>query len=560
VAIFYCQTNSVSRSSGRSAVAAAAYRSASELLDQRTGLVHDYTRKLGVAETNILLPADAPPLTRNELWNSAESAERRSDSRTAREWIVALPAELNAKQRSALTTEFAQCLVDRFGVGVDVSIHQPDTAGDQRNHHAHLLCTTRQINEHGIGEKSTIELSDSARRKRGLTAVSDEVAAVRKLWADTANLALNHAGHAVQIDQRGLTARGIDREPTTHLGAAATAMERRGQKSDRGNVNRAVQQRNTERRQLTGKLIDLQAERERRQQRERQRKTPDPLAGYRAAAESARQNHNSGPVIIQIAEMKIKVAQRYLTIGKNPNHCGTEITQIAQQIVFKKLAVELEEKAATEKAATEKLAAEKAALEKAALEKAALEKAATEKAATEKAAVAMKATEKAALEKAATEKAALEKAALEKLAAEKAATEKVATEKLAAEKAAAEKVATEKLAAEKAAAELATVNKYTPEELDAVNKYITEREDKRIRGGDVSKHAHYTPGEGKLSFVGVREVNGQPLALVKRGGDVLVIPTDPTTAYRLQKIAVGNSVSIAPNGSIKTSRGRSISR
>jgi len=103
--------------------------------------------------------------------------------------------------------------------------------------------------------------------------------------------------------------------------------------------------------------------------------------------------------------------------------------------------------------------------------------------------------------------------------------------------------------------ELATVNKYTPEELTAVNKYISERESKRQTGMDIPKHAHYTPGEGKLSFAGTRNVNGQPLALVKRGSSVMVLPTDPTTAHRLQKIAIGNSVSIAPNGSIKMSRG-----
>ena len=108
--------------------------------------------------------------------------------------------------------------------------------------------------------------------------------------------------------------------------------------------------------------------------------------------------------------------------------------------------------------------------------------------------------------------------------------------------------------------ELDAINKYTPEELAAVNQYISERESKRQTGLDIPKHTHYSSGEGKLSFVGTRNVNGQPLALVKRGGDVLVIPTDPTTAHRLQKIPVGNSVSIAPNGSIKTSRGRSMSR
>jgi hypothetical protein len=227
MAIFYCQTTPLSRSAGRSAVAAAAYRSGSELVDERTGLVHDYERRSGVESADLVLPPDAPTLTRGEVWNQAEAAEIRKDGRTAREWVIALPDELGPDERRALTLEFAATLADRYRVGVDVAIHKPGREGDQRNHHAHLLTTTRQIGPDGFGAKADIELSDKARAGRGLPAARTEIEAVRGIWAGLANTHLEHAGRVERIDHRSLKAQGIEREPTRKLGPAATAVERR---------------------------------------------------------------------------------------------------------------------------------------------------------------------------------------------------------------------------------------------------------------------------------------------------------------------------------------------
>jgi len=276
VAIYHASTKPIARSAGRSAVAAAAYRAGVELVDARTGLVHDYTRKGGVELTEILTP-DGLGVERNALWNAAELAEKRKDARTAREWIVALPAELDAGQRTELTRDFAQALVARYGVAADLAIHAPDREGDNRNHHAHLLTTTRQVSRAAdgglvLGAKAHIELSDKARRERGLGAAADEVKAVRELWEHTANAALERAGVEARIDARSLQAQGVDREATQHLGPVASEMERRGKESDRGDGNREVSVNNEERARLSAEIIDLHAERERRERREAARR------------------------------------------------------------------------------------------------------------------------------------------------------------------------------------------------------------------------------------------------------------------------------------------------
>jgi hypothetical protein len=249
------------------------------LVDERTGLVHDYTRRCGVLQTEIVLP-DSGNVERNALWNAAEKAENRKDARTAREWIVALPSELSDKQRAELARDFAGQLASRYGVAVDVAIHLPDRDGDQRNHHAHILTTTRQVSR-GVngallmGEKATIELSDQKRRGLGLSAAADEVTTLRKLWEETANGALARAGHDARIDARSLVEQGIDREATTHLGPVATEMERRGVVSDRGDVNRQVAANNAEWVRLSAEIIELEAERQRRQQAPTQAKVDE---------------------------------------------------------------------------------------------------------------------------------------------------------------------------------------------------------------------------------------------------------------------------------------------
>jgi type II secretory pathway pseudopilin PulG len=299
VAIYHASTKPIARSAGRSAVAAAAYRAGVELVDARTGLVHDYTRKGGVEHTEILTP-DGLGAERNALWNAAESAEKRKDARTAREWIVALPAELDADQRRQLAHDFAQALVERYGVAVDFAIHAPDREGDNRNYHAHILTTTRQVHRGPdgdlvFGDKAHIELSDKVRRERGLGGAADEVKAVRELWEHTANAALERAGLDARIDARSLEAQGIDREATQHLGPVASEMERRGKASDRGDGNREVAANNARRARLSAEIVDLEAER-RRQEREAEaqaRREAEEKAQAQAKAQQAQARRES---------------------------------------------------------------------------------------------------------------------------------------------------------------------------------------------------------------------------------------------------------------------------
>ena len=269
IAIFHASTKPIARSAGRSSVAAAAYRSGTELVDMRTGLVHDYTRRGGVVSTEIMLP-DGTSAERNALWNAAESAEKRKDGRTGREWIIALPAELDDSARQELASAFGIELATRYGVAVDLAIHLPDREGDNRNHHAHVMTTTRQVSRDAagllvMGEKSTIELSDTKRRGMGLGSGADEVVAIRQLWERMANRALENAGSDARIDSRSLKAQGLDREATTHLGPVASDMERRNKASDRGDGNRQVAANNALREHISAQILDLTAFRAARQ-------------------------------------------------------------------------------------------------------------------------------------------------------------------------------------------------------------------------------------------------------------------------------------------------------
>ncbi len=129
MAIYHCSTKPLARSSGRSAVAAAAYRSGDCLVDERQGIEHDYTRRRGVIHAELVLPEGAGTWTRAELWNAAEKAEKRKDSRTAREWEVALPEELGDQERLELALRFARGLASKYGCAVDVALHAPDREG-----------------------------------------------------------------------------------------------------------------------------------------------------------------------------------------------------------------------------------------------------------------------------------------------------------------------------------------------------------------------------------------------------------------------------------------------
>lgn len=246
MAIYHCSMKSISRGAGQSIVAAAAYRNACKLEDERTGEVHDYRRKHGLESSSICLPSGVNPSwaqDRARLWNAAEAAEKRKDARLGREIVLALPEELNTKQRRELAGEMASHIAERYGLAVDVAIHQPSRQGDQRNHHAHMLMSSRRITSHGFGEKAR-ELDD---HKRG----PKEVEYIRAKWTQLANNALELAGHRERIDHRSLVVQGVKRMPTLHLGAAATAMERRGERTRLGDRNREAQEINARIQELT---------------------------------------------------------------------------------------------------------------------------------------------------------------------------------------------------------------------------------------------------------------------------------------------------------------------
>lgn len=221
MAIYHLSVKAVSRSSGRSATASAAYRAACEILDERTGEIHNYQRKAGVESADIVLPDGAPTWAtdRARLWNAVELAEKRKDACVAREYEVALPAELSPDERRRLALDFAKDMANREGCAVDVAIHAPGKGGDNRNHHAHILRTTRKVEADGLGAKLDTE---KAGRKR-----SDDLEAVRMRWADMTNARLQENGITARVDHRSLAAQGIDREPTRHLGPAASGYERR---------------------------------------------------------------------------------------------------------------------------------------------------------------------------------------------------------------------------------------------------------------------------------------------------------------------------------------------
>lgn len=256
MAIYIATTKSISRSNGQSAVASASYRAGVKLYDERHGKTQNYSNRDGVMSKDIILPTelkDKAEISRNELWNMAEQAENRKDSRVAREWIVNLPHELDEQTRKKLAHTFAQKLADRYGVIADCCIHQPtqkeiDRGADARNFHAHIMLTTRQAelttqNKITLGDKATIELSDSKRRSLGLDRVSNEITEIRELWERAANEKLLEHGHSL-IDSRSYQSQGIDQLPQLKMGKAVTQMERDGVATDIGNINRMIKERN----------------------------------------------------------------------------------------------------------------------------------------------------------------------------------------------------------------------------------------------------------------------------------------------------------------------------
>ena len=270
----HIDTKAISRKAGQSAVACAAYRAGDILDDVKYGKTHDYSKKSGVMSSDIVLPfalrALGVSVDREMLWNLAEAAETRSDSRVAREWLINLPYELSEQDRHSLAIDFAQKLVDDMDVIADVCIHRPvmklpfdpdakpsskrlregEKNPDPRNFHAHILVTTRapivgpnKTLAFDPNLKTPFEWSNKKRKAKGLPSSMQEIKRIREMWVDTANKVL--AQHNLPLmDARSYKDQEIDQQPTIKMGVHATAMERRGIMTEKGNTNRAIKERN----------------------------------------------------------------------------------------------------------------------------------------------------------------------------------------------------------------------------------------------------------------------------------------------------------------------------
>lgn len=244
MAIYYINVQIIGRSAGRTATGAAAYRAGERIVDERTGLVFDYTRRTGEIETEILAPDNAAAWTqdRAQLWNRVEQAERRGDAQVAREIVVAFPKELDADQQRELIRGYVREEFVRQGMVADVAIHRnPD------NPHAHIMLTMREIGPEGFSAKKNREWNRPEQLERW-----------REEWANHANRALDRAGRNERIDHRSLAEQGLERAPQLHLGPHASALERRGISTEIGDHNRLVAEHNVV-------VIDLEKARNERQ-------------------------------------------------------------------------------------------------------------------------------------------------------------------------------------------------------------------------------------------------------------------------------------------------------
>ena len=258
IAIYHCNISIVSRGKGKSAVAAAAYRSGEKLTNEWDGMTHDYTRKGGVVHTEIMLPPHAPPSfsDRSTLWNSVELYEKAGNAQLAREIDAALPIELSREEQIRLVREYCSSQFVSRGMCVDYAIH--DTG--KGNPHCHIMLTMRPLDERGAwaaksqkeydldenGERIRLPSGRYKTHKIDLTGWNDKDNTLlwRKAWADYTNDFLERNGSPERIDHRSNAERGIDEIPTVHMGVAACQMEKKGIATEKGALNRSIQKTN----------------------------------------------------------------------------------------------------------------------------------------------------------------------------------------------------------------------------------------------------------------------------------------------------------------------------
>ena len=268
MAIYHCTIKIIGRGDGKSAVASSTYRSGEKLMDDRTGLIHDFTKKRGVVFTEVSLPAHAPPeyADRNMLWNAVEKAEKKSNAQLAREIEVALPKELSRECQIEIVRRYVQNNFVSVGMCADWALHDK---GDG-NPHAHIMLTMRGIKPDGSWaqkekkiyaldeEGNRIPLIDPATGKQKLGKRNEKLwkritvepndwndhskAEIwRKSWADICN---EYLSVEQRIDHRSYKRQEVDLEPTIHEGYRARKMEKAGFVSNRCEYNRIVRKLN----------------------------------------------------------------------------------------------------------------------------------------------------------------------------------------------------------------------------------------------------------------------------------------------------------------------------
>jgi Ti-type conjugative transfer relaxase TraA len=241
MAIFHFSAKVIGRSSGRSAVAAAAYRAGERLHDERIDRTHDFTNKAGVLHSEVMLPKGAPEAfaDRATLWNAVEAAEKRKDAQLAREVEFALPRELSKKDNVTLAREFVKAEFVEKGMIADLNVHWDIGEGGKAKPHAHVMLTMREI-----GREVTKDGFGAKVRDWNKTALIEQW---RERWADHVNRALAERDIDARIDHRSLDAQGIALEPQDKIGPAASRISGRGLEAERIEEHRTIAQRNGER-------------------------------------------------------------------------------------------------------------------------------------------------------------------------------------------------------------------------------------------------------------------------------------------------------------------------
>ena len=268
MAIYHLCIKIISRGKGKSAVAASAYRSGEKIKNEYDGIVHDFTRKGGIAHTEILLPQNAPQefSDRGTLWNSVEKIEKSKNSQLAREIEVALPKELDREKQINLVREYVKENFVKVGMCADIALHDKNDG----NPHCHILLTMRPLNEDTTwgakskkeyildenGEKVKLKNGNYKTRKINTTDWNEQDKAEewRKAWADITNKYLEENSIQEKVDHRSYQRQGIEQIPTIHLGVSATQMEKKGIATDRGNINREIKHQNAILREISRRI------------------------------------------------------------------------------------------------------------------------------------------------------------------------------------------------------------------------------------------------------------------------------------------------------------------